>query len=101
MSVRESEKVDLAKVSRSDRVVCLFAKFLLMFMSATSKTKKIQLRIIFFELFLPLKVCPGEATLEFRFLRPIRFLFSATISSVLQTSIKTDLTYAGIGKGEG
>ena len=44
---RESEKVDLAKVSRSDRVVCLFAKFLLMFMSATSKTKKSSSELFF------------------------------------------------------
>ena len=49
---RESEKVDLAKVSRSDRVVCLFAKFLLMFMSATSKTKK-----SIFELFFSNHFC--------------------------------------------
>ena len=36
----ECEKVELAKVSRSDGVVCLFAKFLFMFMSAASTTKK-------------------------------------------------------------
>ena len=80
VSVRESEKVDLAKVSRSDRVVCLFAKFLLMLMSATSKTKKNPAPNYFFRIIFAVKSLSGGS--HFRIL-----IFTADTFFVLSNNL--------------